>query len=102
MNGRITEEEQMCMLAVTMCKIGDIHTEFNIDRGDDGAMNKVYTNLFFTIPEQQLPLNSRQFLRHAKVQHRLKIGLITASSERYVKAHDLVIGYIKDQGWWRG
>lgn len=98
MSNALTTDEQMAMVVVTFCQIGDVQTFFEMDRDADAKLTRARTSMNYSPPGTKQYLTARQFLKHRKVQGEVKKGLFKADNKRYLEAHKKVLEYIKAEG----
>ena len=99
MNNRLSEDEQIAMLIVTFCNIGDVQTFFETDRDSDcNVIKQVRTSMHFTPPGSNSFLEPRAFLKSKPVQGALKMGLFRAEEKKYLEAHKKAFEYITNEG----
>ena len=88
-------DEEMAMLIVTFCDIGDCQTFFYADY--DG---KPVTRLEFKVPGSSTYLEPHRFLRNKKVQGALKTGLFKMEGKAF-EACEMAWKYIEKEGYLR-
>lgn len=94
--GSLTKDEEIAMMIVTFCRIGDCQTFFITD---NGQRPKVTTSLEFCAPGRQSYMAPNNFLRCKAVHNELKKGLFKEDRPKYLEAYDIAYKYIKEQGY---
>ena len=97
--GKLTKDEEIAMMIVTFCKIGDCQTFFVTDAHAGPAAPRVTTSLEFCAPGRQMYMVPNDFLRCKAVHNQLKKGLFKEDRERYLEAYNIAYSYIKEQGY---
>jgi hypothetical protein len=97
---KITSDEEVAMLIVTFCEIGDVKTFFEHERSYDGTIGKVKTTLEFNPPNSRLYLCPYDFLRNKQLQNALRTGLFKLEGKAF-EACEMAWKYIEAQGYLR-
>ena len=96
----ITNDEEIAMLIVTWCNIGDVQTFFHTERNYDGVANKIRTSLEFCPPGTTQYLTPNAFLRNKLVQNALRVALFKDEGKAF-EACEMAWKYIEQQGYLR-
>ena len=97
---KITSDEEVAMLIVTFCEIGDCKTFFEHVRHNDGLVSKVRTTLEFQPPNSTMYLCPRDFLRNKQLQNALRTGLFKLEGKAF-EACEMAWKYIEAEGYLR-
>jgi hypothetical protein len=96
----ITNDEEIAMLIVTWCHIGNVQTFFHSVREVDGMVSKVKTTLEFQPPGTTQYLTPHAFLRNKLVQNALRVALFKDEGKAF-EACEMAWKYIEQQGYLR-